>query len=88
MFLCKKLYQHQFVKEDLPPEIQEQYRSDPLANPPDENGQWHPHWMFIGEITEVRDTRTEEDDQAPDDVRDMFAGIDFSAPDQRPPMPE
>jgi len=50
-FLCKKLYQHEFVKEDLLPEIHEYYKANPKVFPLDENGDWQTHWMFIGEIT-------------------------------------
>ncbi len=52
-FLCRKIYQHQFVKEDLGSEIQEYYGSNPRSFPADEKGTWQPHWMFIGEILEV-----------------------------------
>ena len=92
VFLCKKVYQHQLVKENIAQEIQEYYQSDLLANPLDENGEWQPHWIFIGEILEVRDTRTGEEPSAEDlaagDVRDMFAGIDFSAPENMPDIPK
>ncbi len=49
-FLCRKLYQHQFDREELAPEIREYYRSSPKAFPPDENGEWQPHWVFVGEV--------------------------------------
>lgn len=52
-FVCRKIYQHQMSKEDIASDIQEYYANDPKAYPVDENGDWHPHWMFIGEITEV-----------------------------------
>lgn len=48
--VCRKLYQHQFEKAALPPDVQEYYRSRPQAFPVDENGDWQPHWMFIGEV--------------------------------------
>lgn len=54
-FLCRKVYQQQFIKEALAPDIQEYYKSKPGAYPPDENGQWHPHWAFYGEIIQVED---------------------------------
>ncbi len=52
-FLCRKLYQHPFSREDLAPEIRDYYRSHPAAFPPDENGEWRPHWVFVGEVVEV-----------------------------------
>ena len=29
------------------------YASNPKVYPVDENGQWQPHWVFIGEILET-----------------------------------
>lgn len=52
-FLCRKLYQHQFSKGDLAEDIQEYYAANPKAYPPDSNGDWQPHWVFMGEITDV-----------------------------------
>ncbi len=52
-FLCRKLYQHAFSKDDLAPEIQAYYQANPKSFPPDESGEWQPHWMFIGEIVRV-----------------------------------
>ena len=55
-FLCKKLYQHQFTKEDIAPEIQEYYASMPKVYP-DFKGGWQPHIVFVGEIIDVKDER-------------------------------
>lgn len=55
-FLCKKLYQHQFSKDDLAPEIQAYYAAAPQVYP-DFQGGWQPHIVFVGEITDVRDDR-------------------------------
>ena len=55
-FLCRKIYQHQMAKEDIAPQVQEYYRSNPKGYPVDENGEWQPHWAFIGEILEVRES--------------------------------
>ena len=55
-FLCKKLYQHQFTKEDIAEEIQDYYASLPKTYP-DFNGGWQPHILFIGEIIDVEDNR-------------------------------
>ena len=52
-FLCRKLYQHQLTKEDLVPDIQDYYRINPKAYPVDENGDWQPHWVFMGDIIDV-----------------------------------
>ena len=60
-FLCRKIYQHMFSKEDLAGEIQDIYRNNTRSFPPDENGEWQPHWMFIGEILEADDRRRTED---------------------------
>lgn len=48
-FLCKKLYQHQFAKDDLAPEIQAYYASLPKTYP-DFKGGWQPHIVFVGEV--------------------------------------
>jgi hypothetical protein len=54
--LQKKLYQHQFSKEDITTEVQEYYASMPKVYP-DFNGGWQPHIVFVDEIIEVRDER-------------------------------
>lgn len=56
-FLCRKIYQHQFAKEDIAKEVQEHYLANPKSFPPDEDGEWQPHWVFIGEIIAVEDKR-------------------------------
>ena len=55
-FLCKKLYQHQFSKEDLAPEIQAYYAASPKGFP-DFKGGWQPHIVFVGEIIDCKDTK-------------------------------
>lgn len=55
-FLCRKLYQHQFSREDLAPKVQEYYASMPEIYP-DFKGGWQPHIVFIGEIISVEDKR-------------------------------
>ena len=52
-FLCRKIYQHQLSKEDIARDVREYYAANPKAYPVDENGDWHPHWMFIGEIVDA-----------------------------------
>ena len=52
-FLCKKLYQYQFSREDLAPEIQAYYAAKPEVYP-DFKGGWQPHYVFVGEIIDVR----------------------------------
>ena len=54
--LCKKLYQHQFSKEDITTEVQEYYAFMSKVYH-DFNGGWQPHIVFVGEIIEVRDER-------------------------------
>lgn len=53
-FVCKKLYQHQFSKEDLAEDIQEYYSPKPVLYP-DGNGGWQPHYVFVGEVLEVKE---------------------------------
>lgn len=59
VFTCRKVYQHQLEKDGISNDIQEYYKKNPLAYPRNENGDWEPHWMIIGEITNVKDTRNE-----------------------------
>ena len=56
-FVCRKIYQHQLTKEDIAADVQEYYSANPNAYPVDKNGEWHPHWVFVGEITEAIDKR-------------------------------
>ena len=53
-FLCRKIYQHQLAKEDIAPDVQEYYAANAKVYPVDENGEWQPHWVFVGEIIEVQ----------------------------------
>ena len=55
-FLCKKLYQHQFSKDDLASKVKEYYASMPEVYP-DFKGGWQPHIVFVGEIIDVVDKR-------------------------------
>lgn len=57
VFVCRKIYQHQLAKEDIAPDVQAYYAANPGVYPVDEAGEWHPHWLFMGEITEVIDRR-------------------------------
>lgn len=52
-FLCRKVYQHSFDKEGIAEDVQEYYKAHPKVYPADENGEWQPHWMFVGEIINV-----------------------------------
>ena len=54
-FLCRKVYQHQFSKEDIAEEVQDYYKENPKVYPVDENGEWQPHWVFVGEIIDAQD---------------------------------
>ena len=56
-FLCRKLYQHPFSRDDLDKDIQEYYQAHPSVYPPDGNGDWQPHWVFVGEIVDSFDRR-------------------------------
>lgn len=53
-FVCKKLYQHQFSREDLSQEIQDFYAKSPKVYP-DYAGGWQPHYVFVGEVLEVKE---------------------------------
>lgn len=57
VFLCRKLYQHEFEQEGLYPEICEYYKSNPQSFPRDASGDWHAHYMFVGEILQQIDKR-------------------------------
>lgn len=57
-FLCRKIYQHTFSKDDIVPEMQAHYQNKPQTFPPDENGEWQSHWVFVGEILEADDRET------------------------------
>lgn len=52
-FLCRKVYQHPFDKEGISEDVQEYYKANPKVYPPDETGEWQPHWMFVGEIIDI-----------------------------------
>lgn len=54
-YLCRKIYQHPFAKEDLAPEIRDYYAGNPKSFPPDAQGSWQPHWQFIGEVVDVQE---------------------------------
>lgn len=56
-FLCRKLYQHQFSKEDIAPDVREYYQAHPKVYPTDADGEWQPHWVFVGEVVDVVDRR-------------------------------
>lgn len=53
-FLCRKVYAYPFAKEGIAEDVQAYYRDNPGAYPVDENGDWQPHWIFIGEVLEAR----------------------------------
>ena len=54
-FLCRKIYQHQFAKDDIIKEVQDYYINNPKSYPVDENGEWQPHWVFMGDIIDTLD---------------------------------
>lgn len=56
-FICRKIYQHQLEKEDIAQDVQDYYIADPKAYPLNENGEWEPHWVFVGEIIDVIDNQ-------------------------------
>ena len=52
-FICKKLYGGMFNKEGLSKEIKDFYINSPKAFPLDENNNWNPHYIYVGEIIKV-----------------------------------
>lgn len=57
VFLCRKIYQHPFSREDIATDIQTYYKDNPNVYPVDEQGEWQPHWVYVGEIIDVIDHR-------------------------------
>lgn len=56
-FVCRKVYQHQFAKEGIAEDVQEYYKAKPQTYPVNENGEWEPHWVFIGDIIKVEEKK-------------------------------
>ena len=56
IFICRKLYQHQFIKEDLPDDVKEYYSANSKVFT-DESGEWQPHIVYIGEVLDVIDKK-------------------------------
>ena len=54
-FLCRKVYQHQLAKEDIAQDVQEYYAANEKVYPVDKNGEWQPHYIFIGEIIDTKE---------------------------------
>lgn len=52
-FVCRKVYAHQFAKEGIAQDIQDYYAANPKVYPDGTEGGWQPHYVFVGEITEV-----------------------------------
>ena len=49
------MYGAQFDKAGLNGEIARYYKANPKAYPVDENGDWQPHLMFVGEVVAVEE---------------------------------
>lgn len=49
-FVCRKICQLPIKKEDIAQDIRDYYAANPQGYPVDENGDYHPHWIFMGEI--------------------------------------
>jgi len=56
-FECHKIYAHQLDKESLDENVREYYKNRVVSFPVDENGDWQPHWVYMGEIVSVTDKR-------------------------------
>lgn len=54
-FVCKKIYQHQFDKNDIAPDVQDYYKSNPRVYPVNKDGEWEPHIVFVGEIIATKE---------------------------------
>ena len=54
-FLCRKIYAAPFDKEGIADDVKDYYITHPQAFPLDEEGNWNPHWIFIGEVIEVKE---------------------------------
>ena len=52
-FVCRKIYAHQLTVEDIASDVQDYYRANPTVYPGDKEGQWQPHYVFVGEIVDV-----------------------------------
>lgn len=59
-FLCRKIYEDQFEKDGLAPEIKEYYAASPKIYPSNDKSGWQPHYMFIGEVLDVDDKREDK----------------------------
>lgn len=62
-FLCRKLYMRQFDKGALAPEIQAMYAAAPNIYP-DFQGGWQPHIVFVGEVIDALDRRTDRQNRS------------------------
>lgn len=51
--ICKKLYSSMFDKNGLIEDIQKSYIDHPTVYPVNENGEWEPHYEFVGKILKV-----------------------------------
>ncbi len=49
-FVCRKILQQPIDKENLSEDIREYYAANPNAYPAVEDGEYQPHWIFMGEI--------------------------------------
>lgn len=56
-FICRKIYSHQFSKEDIAEDVRAYYNENPKAYPVDGSGDWQPHIVYLGEIIDVIDKR-------------------------------
>lgn len=56
-FVCRKVYQHPFAKKGIAEDVQAYYKANPKTYPPPENGEWEPHWVFVGDIIKVEENQ-------------------------------
>lgn len=53
-FVCRKLYGAQLDQQALAQDIQDYYTSMPAVYTQNGKDQWEPHFMYIGEVVEVK----------------------------------
>lgn len=53
-FVCRKLYSQQFEMDRLHPDIRDYYASMPQVYTQRDKDEWEPHYMYIGEVLEVK----------------------------------
>ena len=53
IFVCKKLYEHQFDEAYLAEKVKDYYASNPAVYTQAGHDRWEPHYMYIGEVVDA-----------------------------------